>query len=69
MVAFGVKRGRYRDGSAIYLSLLFFLFPFLFFRILMFSKVQLKGQRIFDIRFFLQIVENIKFDLIARNLI
>lgn len=35
----------------------------------MFSKVQLKGQRIFDIRFFLQIVENIKFDLIARNLV
>lgn len=68
MVAFGVNRGRYRDGSAIYLSLLFFLFPF-FFWILMFSKVQLKGQRIFDIRFFLQIVENIKFDLIARNLV
>lgn len=28
MVAFGVNRGRYRDGSAIYLSLLFFLLLF-----------------------------------------
>ena len=31
MVAFGVNRGKYRDDSAIYLSPLFFLFPFFFF--------------------------------------
>ena len=50
MVAFGVNRGKYRDDSAIYLSPLFFLFPFFFFfGILMLSKVQLKGERIFDI--------------------
>lgn len=28
MVAFSVNSGKYRGGSVIYLSLLFFLFPF-----------------------------------------